>query len=427
MKLLSKIKSNETIINGSLFSFFSFVNKGFLFLLLLVLANYISPAEYGFLSLFNTVTLLIGYFITLSTEGYLSVSFFKDDSNGLKQTFSCILFTGIIMAMFLLAFLFFCGEELSVILDIPLCCLLFAIVISFGTKFSNLFLDYLRLQKKVKIYGFFSCGNALSIFIFSIVFVKFFLLGWQGCVYAQGLCCFVFGLMGFFFFYRKRFISVPRFAHWKMMLLWGIPLIPHLATTFIRQGCDRYIVNYFHSIDDVGFFSFALNLTNIIIMLGMGFNQSNSVEIFAILGNAQLTESEKKCQINIQRRNIFWIYLICSVVITLACVGIIPFILPKFSEAIKYFPILAVYAFFNCLYFLYTNFLFFYRKTKNLMYVTFGSSVFHLIMSLLLTKYSLYYTCCVYCVSQMIILFFVRRMAILWAFPSKKVEININT
>ena len=422
MKFLSKIKklkSNETLINGSLFSFFSFVNKGFLFLLLLILANYISPAEYGFLSLFNTISLLIGYFITLSTEGYLSVSFFKDDSNGLKQTFSCILFTGIMMAMILLFILFFWGKEISAKLDIPLFCLLLAITISFGTKFSNLFLDYLRLQKKVKTYGFFSCGNALSIFIFSIILVKSFLLGWLGCVYAQGLCCVVFGLIGFFFFCKKKFITIPNSSHWKMMLLWGIPLIPHLATTFIRQGCDRYIVNYFHSIDDVGIFSFALNMTNIIIMVGMGFNQSNSVEIFAILGNSQLTESEKKNQINVQRRNIFLIYLISSIVITLACLGIIPYVLPKYSMAMKYFPILAIYAFLNCLYFLYTNFLFFCKKTKYLMYVTFCSSVFHLIMSLLLTKYSLYYTCCVYCVSQMIILFFVRRMAILWTFSQK--------
>lgn len=410
---INKLLKNETIVNGSLFSLFSFINRGFKFLLLLVLANYIAPAEYGILSLFSTVTVVVGYFIALSTEGYLSVSYFRDGEYGLKQTFTCVLYTNLIVLFFLVSLLLLFGDFLSIKLDLPLLCLFFSVVISSLTVFSHMILNYFRLQKNIRRYALFSCSNALLNFLITIFLIKFLFWGWMGQVYAQLICCFIFGLFGLFFFFKKKFVVVPKKSHWKMMLVWGIPLIPHLATNFIRQGLDRYIINYYHSIDDVGLFSFALNLANIIVMVGVGFNQSNSVSIYAVLGNSNLTEEEKTKCLRTQRKNIFWVYLFCSFFVTVVCLSFVPLIIPKYSMAMKYFPLLSLYAFFNCLYFLYTNYLFYYKKTKNLMYITFGSSVIHLCLSLLLTKFSLYYTCGIYCFSQLLILFFVRRRAML--------------
>lgn len=408
---IKKMKKNEAIVNGSLFSLFSFVNRGFSFLLLLILANYIAPAEYGYLSLFSTVVMVIGYFIALSTEGYLSVSFFRDGTNGMSQTFSCVLFTSLITASFFCLLLLLFGGGISTKLDLPQHCLLIAVGISFLTIYSNLILNYFRLQKKIRTYGFFSCGNALLNFILSIVLVKTLLYGWEGRVFAQLLCCCLFGIFGLFFFLKKRFLSLPDKKHWKMMLLWGVPLIPHLATTFIRQGCDRYIVNYYHTIEDVGLFSFALNLANIIIMVGVGFNQSNSVDIYSVLGNEAMSVDEKANRLKSQRKTILLVYLACSILVTFSCIVAIPIVLPKYSMAMNYFPLLAIYAFLNCLYFLYANFLFFYKKTRTLMYITFGTSVLHLILSVLLTRYSLYYTCMVYSISQIIIVLLVRYYA----------------
>ena len=408
---IKKLKNNETLINGSLFSLFSFVNRGFSFLLLLILANYIVPAEYGYLSLFGTIVMVVGYFMALSTEGYLSVSFFRDSQDGLKQTFSCILFTSLITSITICLTLFFGGSNLSTKLNLPEHSLYFIVGICFFTLFSNVLLNFFRLQKKVRIYGFFSCGNALLNFVLSILFVKTFLLGWEGRVLAQLLCGLLFGFVGLLFFVKKGFVTIPSKAHWKMMLLWGIPLIPHLATTFIRQGCDRYIVNYYHSIEDVGLFSFALNLANIIIMVGVGFNESNSVNIYAILGNNNITAEEKQKHLQAQRKNIFLIYLLCSIVITILCVTLMPLILPKYSMAMKYFAFLSVYAFFNCIYFLYTNFLFFYKQTRKLMHITLGTSLLHLALSLILTKYSLVHTCVTYIISQFVIVILVRKEA----------------
>ena len=48
---LNCLLGNKLLLKGALFSFFSFFNQGASFLLLIILANYIAPSDYGTLSL----------------------------------------------------------------------------------------------------------------------------------------------------------------------------------------------------------------------------------------------------------------------------------------------------------------------------------------------------------------------------------------
>ena len=60
---INNLIHSKTVRNGGLFSAFSFFNKGIGFVLLILLAKYIQPSEYGELSLFNTLVSLLGYFV----------------------------------------------------------------------------------------------------------------------------------------------------------------------------------------------------------------------------------------------------------------------------------------------------------------------------------------------------------------------------
>lgn len=391
---------------------FSFINRGFGFVLLLILANYMPPAEYGYLGLFNTVTMLMGFFVCLQVEGYLGVSYFNDDKQGFKNTISCIYWTTMIMTVVFTSVLLIGGSRLSETLSLPFEMLALAIPICFLTIFVNINLDWFRLKEKVLTYGCLSSGNALLNFALSVVFVKYMTMGWEGRVLAQVACFFFFGLFGFFFFIQQKQVGLPTWAHWKKILIWGIPLIPHMATNFIKQGCDRYIINAHHSIDDVGLFTFALNLANIIIMIGMGFNQSDSVEVYKVLGNKEMNNEDKRSRLARRRHLFAKLYAICTLVIVGLGYFVFPLLLPKYEFAMNYFLILGIFGFINCLYFLYTNYLFFYGKTKLIMSITFGTSLLHLALSLLLTRYSLYNTCLIYCISMGAMVFLIRHYAL---------------
>ena len=410
--ILKSLRTKRSLINGAMFSLFSFINKGFSFVLLMILANYITPTEYGYLSLWGTVVMVIGYFISMSSDGYMEVSYFQEGESGITKTFSCVLCTTLITGLIFAILLFTVGDFISEKLDLPLYSLYIALLISFFTIFTNMNLNLFRIKEKVKFYGIFSCSNALLNFIISIVLLKYLLMGWPGRVYAQLFCFCLFGIIGIAIFVRRKHLKLPDVAHWKKMLIWGVPLIPHLATDFIRQGCDRYIINGFHSIEQVGLFSFALNLATIITMVGIGFNQSNSVDIYKILGDKSLDNKTKNIRLKKQRNIIRWVYVVTAFSVMIICYFAVPIIFPTYSLAKGYVPLLSIYALFLCFYFLYTNYLFYYSKTKMIMFVTVGSSLIHLALSYTLTRYSLYFTCLVYCISQFIVFIVIRQLAV---------------
>lgn len=402
---------NKNMMNGALFATFSFINRGFSFLLLLILANYIAPVEYGYLSLFSTVLMVIGYFIAFSTEGYFSLVYLRDGIEDSKKVYTNILLTSVIMLVFFTLILVSTGNFLPKALSLPKHTIYLAVITGFFTVFINTNLEYYRIQEKVKTYGILSCSNALLNFVTSIILVKSLNQGWEGRVYAITSCSIIYGLYALIFFLKKNFIKNIDTKIWKQMLIWGIPLIPHLASNFIKQGGDRYIINYFHSIEDVGIFSFALNLTTVITMIGFGFNQSNSVSIYKICGDKKMPSKQKEQLLLRQRRIYLLLYTGASVLVVILCMLFIPILLPKYSESIVYMPLLGLYGMLVCYYLVYTNYLFFYNKTKELMYVTVSTAVIHLLLSLLLTRYSLFLTCAVYCISQFLIVFFVRTQS----------------
>ncbi len=405
---IAQLKDNKSLLNGSMFAIFSFINQGFNFLLLLILANFIAPAEYGYLSLFNTVVLVLSYFRAMSTEGFMSVAYFRDGESGVKKSVSNIVATALITTLLFVLLLLFAGEWLAGVLSLPVGVIALAVVINFVSLFVALNLDYFRVRENVKLYGLFSCTNALLNFVLTVVLIKDFSTGWEGRVYSQTACYALFGIIGVVLLAGKGYIGLPDKKYWKEMLCWGIPLIPHLASNFIRQGCDRYIINYFHGIDEVGLFSFALNLTSVILMLGIGFNQSNSVEIYKVLGDSSMTNKEKRRRIDAQRRLFARIFFLFTIAVGLAGFFIVPLIFPQYDGSKYYFALLAVFGFFSCIYFLWTNYLFYYKKTKTIMYITVSMSVLHLLLSLCLTRYSLYITAVVYSVSQVLIVLLIR-------------------
>lgn len=162
-KIKQFVNSNRNLFNGALFSLFSFINKGLIFFLLLVLANYIGPKEYGYLSFFSTLLTVFGFIIALSSEGYLSFSYFRDAENGISESCSSSVLITLLIGTLLLVIELIWGGKLEpyIHLDTEITC--YAILISIFTIYLNLHLNILRVKEKVISFGFLTISNACLI------------------------------------------------------------------------------------------------------------------------------------------------------------------------------------------------------------------------------------------------------------------------
>lgn len=392
LKNLFALRHNKTLQNGALFSLFSFLNAGISFVLLIIIAKFISPEGYGKINLFSTTVQIFTYFICLNTSGIISVVFFRKDGTEFKRTINTVLALTIGCFLFLTLILLLINERLEKAIGLDFFFQWIALWICLFQTLAQLNLNIFRIEEKVKQYGFYSVSSAILNFALTILLVVTFKYDWKGRIYAQLLVCFCLFAFSVSFLVKNKYITLikPNKQSLREALAFGLPLIPHSATPWLRQGLDRYFINVFHNTAQVGLFSLSINFANIILMIGDAFNQTNSVYIFKNLA----AENQDEIKRRLRKQTIFLsgLFAVITLLIIAGTYVIIPLIFSSYADAVKYVPFLCVSMFFKCIYLQFCNYLFYYKKTLGLMYITFSLSLLHAGLSFCLTRYSIIYT-----------------------------------
>ncbi len=398
-RLLAILKNNKTVLNGGLFTFFSFANQGISFILLLIVAHYIAPGEYGQLNLYVVFVQLFSTIITLGSDAYIQVAFFKKDRYYFNMVLNSVMLiaTGVLCSL-LMVLSFFSGL-FSQLIGIEVRYQWMALFVCYMTVFNNMNLNIWIFEEKPVSYGVYSLSTAILNFILTLILVITFQQGWLGRLYAQISVTVVFFIISILFLIKRKYLifKMPHNVHVKNALSFGVPLIPHAASGWLKQGADRYIINGFLSVASVGLYSFAMNFSNIILTIGTAFNQTNSVYLYKNLKEGYLIS---KAKLRRRERRMGLFFFLITIAVAIACYFFIPLVVPKYADsAIFIFP-LCFSAMFNCFYLLFVNYLLYYGKTKQLMSITFTSSTIQVILSFLFTRYGAIYTAMVFMLMQ---------------------------
>lgn len=391
---------NSTIKKASLYTIFSFLNSGINFFILLLLAALLTPSDYGSLNLYNTFYTIILFLISLSTTGYVSVIYFKGSELEYKRSVSSVLIITIVtFAILTLSLLAVPSSTIANYLGFSKMIGWTALWISMTQVTITLILDIWRIEEKIYYYGIFSFLFALLNLLLTVIFVRFLDIGWLGRLYAQIIVTTLFSAIALFIIYKKQLLRyMPDKRTFYRVLLYGIPLIPHAISFWLRQGFDKYIVNVYYSVAMVGAYSLAMNVGSVINVIGNAYNSTNSVFLFKLFAKEKSPEDHK----SYIRRNVLAIAAFAGITIACILVGIllIKIFFNKYEPAIPYIVPLCIGSFIQCIYVVYVNILFYYLKTRQLMIITFTCSLVHVLLSLWLTKYSLMNTCYIFVLSN---------------------------
>ena len=270
----------------------------------------------------------------------------------------------------------------------------------------SLSIDIYRLEEKPIIYGVITTLYTIMNIGGTLFFIIVLHQDWMSRIYANIITATILFFCGGYLLIRKGYYKKVWPSKEKLKESWkfGVPLIPHHLTSWLRQGVDRFIINANFLASLVGLFSFAMNFANIISIAGTAFNQSNSVFVFKCLSEDPEGNREK---LKKQTSYLFVLFLLLTLFVIILCFFLIPIVFPAYSDSVAYLIPLCCAAFFQCVYLLFCNFLFFYKKTKQLMYITFFISIVHLLLSLWLTHFSVIYTAYISLVSSFLQAFLV--------------------
>lgn len=361
---------------------------------MLVLAKFLIPSDYGNLNLFNTFVTFINIVIALSTTSFVSISFFQKSREELRQVVLITLLTATIglFVFTILVVLFF--PQLEGLVGLNLKFLLIGLLISYFMVYNSINLDIWRLEENPVGYGIYSLSFAICNFIISIYLIVNLQLGWAGRAYAWLMVTIIYFIVSTIFLIKKKYvtITIPKLGLIKETFLYALPLIPHTCSFWLKQGVDRYIINYYYSQAAVGYFSFAMNLAAIIVVIGTAFNSTNSVFIFKNLNEGYETV---KYKLRKQNTLVFFTFIAVTLLVCIGAYLLIVLFMENYIPSIRFLLPLCISGFFQCIYLLWVNYLFFYKKTLDLMKITFSSAVLQVVLSLWLTRYGIMYTACI--------------------------------
>lgn len=394
--------SSSTIKNGVLFSFFSFLNSGINFFLLIVLAGFLSINGYGKLNLFNTCITLITPLISFSTLGYIGVAYFRKSTPEFVNVIKSVCYISVVVFLFFCVISFCFKADWESWTGLSFEYILYAILICFVQIFTLINLEIWRIKEKVVSYGIYSLLVSGLNCCLTLLLVTQYHYGWLGRVYALIFGVGVFGFFSFYILWKKRYLNFQSVIQNVVTetLTFGIPLIPHQLSFWLRQGLDRFIINYYFTSEVVGIFSFANNFANIIMILGTAFNATNSVFIYKSISSG---EEVMRLRLRAQTKFMVSFFAIIVLLVVAGAYFFSPLIFPQYITSIKYILPLCLAAFFHCIYLLFVNYLFYFKKTKRLMNITLACSIVHMCLSLAFTRYDVLITSYISLVSNFLI------------------------
>ena len=387
--MIQKILKHPLLRSSLIYVITDSINKAVPFFILPVLSHYLLPGDYGIVADFGVLSGIIAILISLNIDGAIAVNYHKLDKTCISRyVFNAFL---VCFASFCILFFlsFFLKDWIFSLLHIPFEYQLLCIFMCFMSLFTTTNLVLWRLEERPWAFGIYEITNTVLNLGLSIVLVVILKQNWVGRVNAMLITTIGYGLFSFLLIIKRKYIQfkVDK-AFLKDILFFGIPLIPHSLSFWVRSGVDRIFITKFWGIDQVGLYATGFVFGAFVSFLIGAFNNAYSPFLFRTLSNTdenQLKESKKKM-----------VKMTYGIMVCLVLCGIFFIILSNiilkywFSKeyvgASSYIYWAIASQVFQSFYILFVNYIFFAKKTGQLATITFSASVIHVILSYIMVK-----------------------------------------
>mgnify|MGYP005874965583 CR=1 FL=1 len=372
--------SKDAFYKGMVFLISNIINAAIPFLLLPILTRFLSPADYGIVTMFATILSLIGAFVGLSVHGAINVAYFKLSRDEFAEyVTSCIILLIVSAAsVFVIVYLF--GGYFEKITGLSHKWMLIAVLVSFFQFFINIRLTIWIVTGYAKQYGFFQVSQTTANAILSLFFVIIAGFSWEGRLLGQTIAVVFFGFLAVFLIYKAGHLKWPKnkILYCKDAIKFGLPLIPHVIGSFVMYNTDRIIISNVLDMTSIGIYAVGLQLGQ---AMGLASDSFNKVYAPWLMKNL----SDKR----IDRNKIILNTYISMCLLVLG--GVLWFFIAGFLLKHLFgneFQSAREILIYTCLgfsvtglYYLVTNYVFYVQKTKYLVFITFFCGLLNIPMT----------------------------------------------
>lgn len=349
-------------------------------LMLPILTAYLSPKEYGMLSIIEVSILFLMPFISLSSHGAVKVMFFKLRAQELKQYITDALYLSLFLFfIFLLIFVPFNNflSELTKLPDYILLLLpLFALLRVVGGVAGVI----LQVKHKPLHFSGFSILQTLIDVSFSILFIVYLRFDYVGRLAGMYGSFFISTILGLYILLKMNLISLrPSYKFVNNIIRFGGPLIPHAIGGSVLAMSDRYFIAYFIDTENVAYYTTAYQLSALMLLFVSAINIAWTPYFFKLIKDGG--DDAFKEIFNILQILVIVIMVLGGVIYMLDDLLFNLFCDVSYESAKNYFPYLLIGFVFQSIYIIFSSLFFYEKKTIELSKITISAAVLNLILN----------------------------------------------
>lgn len=375
----------KLLASTSVYTLTSVLNSAIPFLLMPLLTAYLSPADYGILSVITTVVSFVFPFTVMGVGSALYIEYFKLKPGEFPGYVSSIMVIPLICTLINGLLFLPNGNLLYRHLAIPAGWARIIPLLVLLQVVPYLVSIFYQVRREPLAYGRYQTCLTIVNISCSVAFVVFLKMGWQGRLMGIYLAYAVFSLAGIYLIYRLGYlVKIWRYDYVKSALLIGIPLIPHEIGTIIVNTSDRLFISNMVGAEAVGLYSIGYQVGTLVYILATSFNQAWAPYLFETLKEA--TQDQKQ-QI-VRQSYLFMTALVaCFLMLWLVTPLLFRiFINHRFSSAADFVFWVGLGHVFFGMYIMVVNYIYYQKKTHLITYLTFGAGLLNLVLNYLLIQ-----------------------------------------
>jgi O-antigen/teichoic acid export membrane protein len=360
------------IQNSFVYAISDVATKAVPFFIIPIVANYLSPEEYGNVSLFLTFIEITCLIMIWSGNSFYRVEYFKSKIN------ARVIFTNSIKISFILFLLFqFLFLVLSGFYNLPAIVYLFIPLICFFKCVILMGLVYFQCEERPLNVGFTNISIALANGVCSVLLL-YLGYGVDSRYYAIIISIIVPSLIIFILFFK--YLTFTDRQSLNLNLKFGLPALPHSLSWWLRGGADSLIIYSFLGSASLGLYSLGQQLSLMLLVLANALNQSLAPKIFSLL-----TAGNKK----LSRKYLTYccLFILCMSILFITLSGLLFYFLPEsYSDSKSVFILLVLSVVGRAFTIFSGNLFYFYDKMKVLSYISVVTSAVHFLVSIIMVK-----------------------------------------
>src|SRR3990170_4673285 len=278
----------------SLYTFVGFLNAGVGFLILAVLTHYLSPADYGIISLMNTYVQILMPVIGLSTASFISVEYFnkKLQPDEFREMFSSVRSIPLLMLAPFLVIFILGYSTLPGIMELPLSAYWLLLPLTLFVLYGDNFKSFLVTTKRTWLFSITTLGKIFLEIPLTLLLIIYAHRQWDGRIYAWLITVIIYTLLSIYYYQKWKLLGfVIKKEYLRQAIVFGAPLILHQIGKFVINQADRLFLAKMISVEEMGIYSVGYQVGMVLLIVSSAFINFFSPFLFEHLNKD--TEKDK--------------------------------------------------------------------------------------------------------------------------------------